>query len=269
VSTAELEIPRVLPIENFSASAISTYLKCPEKWRRRYVDREYEPPSGAMILGSSIGAAEGHADQLVIDGEDRPTTEDVLDLYAAEFEERQERDEIDWNGEKPGDVKDVGVLAVKAYERAVVPDIRPVSVEREFRLDFDGVDWGFKGYLDLEEEDGAVVDRKVRKSKLGQADADSDIQPTGYLLARRSEGSPAPQFRFHTMVKTKQPYAEVVPTGRTDVQLDSFIDRLYQIAAEIHWRLEADNWGLAVPGAWWCSRRMCGFWESCPGGGRR
>src|SRR4029077_14639247 len=103
----------------------------------------------------------GHADQRVIDGETRPSTDDVLDLFTAEFDERSEREEVDWGGEKPGDVKDVGVLAVKAYERDVVPHIRPVSVEREFSLDFAHVDWTLTGYMDLEEEDGAVVDRKV------------------------------------------------------------------------------------------------------------
>ncbi len=248
MATRELEIPRVLPVENLSVSSINTYLRCPEKWRRRYIDREYEPSSAAMILGSAVGAAEGHAYQVQIDGEDRPTTEDVLDLYAAEFDERADREEIDWGDDKPGEIKDTGTLAVKAYEATVVPMIKPVSVEREFRLEFDGVNWGVKGFLDLEDENDEVDDLKVRKAKLGKPDADADIQPTMYLLARRAEGSPARGFNFHTMVKTKTPYAEVVPTTRTDRQLDTLVDRIYQVAAEIHWRLETDNWGGAVPG---------------------
>lgn len=264
-----LEIPTKLPVENFSVSSINTYLKCPLRWKRRYVDREYEPPSGAMILGSAVGAAEGHAYQAQVDEQPRPATEDVLDLFAAEFDERTSREEVDWGRDTPGEVKDVGVLAVKAYERAIVPSVKPVSVEREFRLDFDGVDWGFRGFLDLEEEDGAVVDLKVRKSKLGDADAKSDLQPTAYLLGRRAEGNPAPVFRYHTMVKTKTPYAEVVPAVRTDVQLDSFITRLYDVAAEILWRLEHDRWQGAVPGSWWCAERMCGYWSRCPMGGAR
>jgi hypothetical protein len=265
----ELEIPRVLPVENLSVSSINTYLKCPERWRRRYIDREYEPASGAMILGSAVGAAEGHAYQVQIDGEDRPTTEDVLDLYAAEFDERSDREEIDWGDDKPGEIKDTGVLAVTAYEETVVPIVKPVAVEREFRLHFDGVDWGVTGYLDLEDDNDDVDDLKVRKSKLQPKDADADIQPPMYLLARRAEGKPARRFNFHTMVKTKTPYAEIVPTERTDRQLDSLINRVYQVAAEINWRLETDNWGGAVPGAWWCSERMCGYWAGCPMGGAR
>jgi hypothetical protein len=264
---ADLDIPRVLPVENLSVSSINTYLRCPERWRRRYIDREYEPSSGAMILGSAVGAAEGHAYQVQVDGEERPTTEDVLDLYAAEFDERSDREEIDWGEDKPGEIKDTGVLAVKAYEEDVVPTIDPVSVEREFRLSLEGVDWGVTGYLDLEDANNDVDDLKVRKSKLGLADAAADIQPTMYLLARRAEGNPAERFNFHTMVKTKKPYAEVVSTARTNRQLDTLVNRVYQIAAEIHWRLENDNWGGAVPGAWWCSEKMCGYWPSCPMGG--
>jgi hypothetical protein len=263
----ELEIPARLPVDNLSVSSINTYLRCPERWRRRYVAREYEPMSGAMILGSAVGAAEGHAYQLQVDDELRPSTEDVLDLYAAEFEQRSDREEVEWGDQTPGDVKDVGVQAVKAYEQAIVPTVTPLSVEREFRLDFDGVEWGMTGYLDLEDDTGRVCDLKVRKSKLSLADAAADIQPTTYLLARRAEGNPARGFDFHTMVKTKTPYAEVVATSRTDKQLDALVARVYRIAAEIHWRLETDNWAGAPPGAWWCSSRICGYHLSCPMGG--
>lgn len=264
---SELNIPTRLPVGNLSVSSLNTYLRCPERWRRRYIEREYEPSSGAQILGSAIGAAEGHAYQLQVDDEPRPSTADVLDLYAEEFDERAGRDEVIWHDEKPGEIKDVGVLAVRAYEEHVVPTVHPVSVEREFRLQFDGVEWGLTGYLDLESDDDAVCDLKVRKSKLSLVDAAADIQPTTYLLARRAEGNPASGFDYHTMVKTKKPYAEVVVTSRTDKQLDALVARVYRIAAEIHWRLETDNWAGPVPGAWWCSERMCGFWPSCPMGG--
>ena len=261
-----LEIPRVLPVDYLSVSSVNTYIKCPEKWRRKYIDREYEPPSGAMILGSSVGAAEGHAYQVQIEEGTRPSTDDVLDLFSDEWDERIDSEEVDWRCDDAGETKDVGVLAVKAYDSTIAPFVTPVSVEREFNLQLEGVDWGFRGFFDLEDADGAVDDLKVRKSKLG-ADAHTDIQPTSYLLARRAEGNPASGFNFHTMVKTKTPYAEVVPTERTDAQLDQFVDRLYGIAAEIHWRMESDVWGGAVPGAWWCTEKFCGFWDSCPMGG--
>jgi hypothetical protein len=266
---AELEIPRALPVDHLSVSSVNAYLRCPLKWKRRYIDRDYEPPGGKMILGSSVGAAEAHAYQEQIDTGQRPPTEAVLDLFADEWEDRTQREEIAWESDKPGQLKDDGIAAVKLYDSTIAPHVTPTHVEREFNLQLEGVDWGFTGFFDVEQDDGAVADLKVRGRKLSPNDAHVDLQPTAYLLARRAEGNPAPAFRFHTMVRVKQPYAEVVPTVRSDRQLDAFVDRLYGIAAEMHWRLEHDIWQGAVPGSWWCSEKFCGYWASCPLGGAR
>lgn len=266
---ASLAIPTRLPVEHLSASSIKTYLDCPLAWKRRYVDREYEPPNGVMILGGAVGAAEGHADHRQIDTGERPPVEDVLDLYADEWQHRIDSEAVEWRGEKPGELKDSGVAAVQVYEKTIAPTYTPTSVEREFELFFEGVDWTVTGYLDLEEADGAVSDRKVRARKLSPSEANVDVQPGLYLMARRAEGNPAPVFRFHTMVRTKSPYAEIVPTVRTDQQLDALTDRILLIAAEIDWRLEHDAWQGAVPGSWRCSERYCGYWLDCPLGGAR
>ncbi|HWT25456.1 MAG TPA: PD-(D/E)XK nuclease family protein, partial [Solirubrobacteraceae bacterium] len=240
-----LDIPRVLPVDHLSVSSVNAYLRCPLKWRKRYIDREYEPPSGSMILGSAVGAAEAQADQQQIDAGDRLSTSEVLDAFSDEWDDRSTREEVDWNGEKPDALKDSGVAVVTAYERTVAPRLQPVSAEREFTLQLPGVDWTFTGYFDLEEADGGIVDRKVKAKRLNPAEALVDLQPTSYLLARRAEGNPAPEFRYHTLVRTKTPAVDVIPARRTDVQLDAFVDRLYGIAAEINWRLETGVWGGA------------------------
>ncbi len=262
-----LEVPIRLPVENLSVSAIRTYLDCPIRWRNRYVERLYEPPSGQMLLGSSVGAAEGHAYQVQVDDGERPVTETVQDLFSDEWEDRIGREDVDWRDLKPGDLKDQGIQAIQAYDLTVAPQVVPVSVERQFQIDIDGVDWGLTGFFDLEEADGGVSDLKVRGRKLSTTDADHDLQASAYLLARRAELNPAPEFRFHTMIRTKTPYAEVVPTMRTDVQLDGFLDRVLTVAAEINWRLEHDVWQGAAPGSWICSEKFCGFWSNCSFGG--
>jgi hypothetical protein len=269
MTVRELEIPRRLPVDHLSVSSIRLFLQCPEKWRRRYVEREYELPSGSMILGSAVGAAEAQADHEQIETGNRLAIDGVVDAFADEWDDRASREEIAWGEQQPGTLKDAGVSVVTAYEKQVASTIRPVSVEREFRLQLPGVDWGFTGFFDLEEEDGAICDRKVKAKKLSRTEADADLQPTSYLLARRAEGNPASAFRYHTLIRTKTPQVEIVPTVRTDAQLDAFVDRLYRTAAEMHWRLEHDVWQGAVPGSWWCSDRFCGYWASCPMGGAR
>lgn len=264
-----LDVPTTLPVAHLSVSSLKTYLDCPLAWKRRYIDREYEPPNGAMLLGSSVGAAEAHADSEQIDTGERPELAAVIDEFSDDWDERVDREEVDWRGESAGEMKDQGVAAVQAYESTIGPNLRPTSVEREFELRFEGVDWTVTGFIDLEEEDGSVSDRKVKARKLAVQAANVDLQPSIYLLARRAEGNPAGLFKFHTIIRTKTPYAEIVPTVRTNSQLDALEDRLLLVASEIAWRIETDHWQGAVPGHWKCSEKWCGYWPDCKFGGLR
>jgi putative RecB family exonuclease len=262
--------PMKLPVEQLSVSSLNLLTKCPTRWKRRYIDREYEPPSGAMLLGSAVGSAEAQHYGHIIETGEGLTLEEVEDEFSGEWDARIFREEaIDWGESSPGELKDQGIAVLERYHVDVAPQVVPVSVEREFKLSWPGVDWGLTGFLDLEEADGAVADLKVRSRKLSKTDADTDLQAAAYLLARRAEQNPAPEFRFHVMTRTKRPAAEIVATQRTDRQLDSFTDRLFAAAAEIAWRTETDMWSGAVPGSWWCSQRFCGYWDSCKFGGLR
>jgi len=268
----EIEIPRVLPVSSLSLSSMSLFRRCPEKWRRRYIDGLYEPPSGPMICGSAAGAAEATNFQLKIESGVDLSTEDLLDQFADEWNERVRRDDVAWGSDKPEALRQASQRALETYHETIAPKVRPVSVEREFTLRFDA-DWTFKGYLDLEEEDGSVGDLKLKAKRLAQADADRDPQVGTYLLAKRVEHQagygPAPAgFRFHTMVRTRTPVAEVIETDRSDEQLDAILHLIYATAAEIAWRAEYDIWTGAPRDAWWCSQRTCGFWSSCPLGGK-
>lgn len=258
-----------LPVSHLSVSSLNLLNKCPLKWKRRYIDREYEPPNGKMILGSAVGAAEAQHYGTVIETGEGLSLEAVQDEFSAEWDDRIGREDVDWGDDKPGELKDSGVLALDAYHTTVAPLIVPVSVEREFTLSWPGLDWSLTGFLDLEEQDGTVADLKVRGKRLLQSDADVDLQPAAYLYARRAEGNPSPRFDYHTMVRVKRPYAEVVTTERTSVQLDSFADRVFLAANEVAWRAENEAWSGAVPGTWWCSQRFCGYWDSCRFGGLR
>jgi hypothetical protein len=271
-----IEIPTELPVSSLSVSSVGTYLKCPERWRRRYLCGETEPVGAPLIIGSAVGAACNANDSLKVgSGEDLPLA-DVLDAYSDEFdlkvEESRDREGIDWAGSNPGVAKDEGAGVLSVYHQTVAPTFQPVSVEREFVLSPPGVDWVFKGYMDVETAAGGIIDRKVKGKALSAAEAKVDVQPTSYLLARREEaragfGEPATGFDFHVMKKLKTPVVDIVPAPRTDAQLDAFYQRLLRIAAEIAWRAEHDNWGGAVPGSWWCSSRYCGFFDTCSMGG--
>ncbi len=257
-------------VDHLSVSSMNTLAMCPERWRRRYIDRQYEPSSGPMVIGKAAGAAEAQSDHTWIDSDEPLDTEAVLDVYSDEFDQAADED-VDWRGEKPANLKDSGAGALKAHHTQRVPELaKPIAAERKAEVNVDGVE--FVAYLDLELVDGTVIDRKVSKSKWSQQKADGDLQPTAYLAVRRAEAEsheadPATGFAFETMIRTKTPYAEQIKTERTDAELDTFLSRILQAAEEIEWRVEADNWAYAPNGAWWCSESMCGYWSECAGGG--
>lgn len=259
----------MLPVEHLSNSSIQTLRRCPEKWRRKYIEREYEPPNGKMVLGKTFGAAEAQSDHTWIESGEPISTDDVLDVFSDEWADLDEG-EVDWQGEKPLVLRESGEIALRAYHAGVPSLPAPVEAERESRIAVvreDGTEIELLSYLDVEREDGSVEDRKLTGRKLSQARADGDPQATAYLTARRAEGNPASQFVFDTAVRVKKPYAERVPTERTDEQMDHFLLEVLGAADEIEWRTETDQWSYAPPDVWWCSEKSCGFWDSCPAGG--
>ena len=270
MTTAQVDPPSSLlgVVDALSVSSLNTLAQCPTRWRQRYVERIYEPTTGAQLQGKTIGAAEmQHFGQVMETGEGY-SLEQVQDEFDAEWED-QARDDIDWGGKKPGELKDKALLVLDQMHTTVIPDIVPVTVERKFELSWPGLDWTFLGYLDVEEADGGISDLKVKASRVSQFAADYDPQATAYLFSQRAEEKPVGEFRFRVGVKAATPFAETVRTNRTSTQLDAFQDRVFLAANEIVWRLETDNWSGAAPGSWVCGPRFCGYWSQCPFGGRQ
>jgi len=251
VSVLELAPPQI-PVEYLSLSSLRLFQQCPEKWRRRYVDHEHEPPSGKMLLGSAAGAALAQHYGRQIESGTGLSTEELLDEFAAEWDDRTGREDVDYEQETPGELKDSGAGALRVYHTQFAPGIVPVAVERQFELHWPGVDWCLTGYLDLEDADGLVRDYKMSAKKMSQRDADADLQPTVYLAAKRAEGDPAAGFRFDQMIRTKQPTAQVVVTERSERQLDQLTERVFTLAREIEWRCETGTWSGAPPNTWFC-----------------
>jgi PD-(D/E)XK nuclease superfamily len=256
-----------------SVSSLRTLHQCPEKFRRRYLDQEPSRPSGAMLVGTAAGAAANATDHHYIEAGEFLPVEETLDRFSDEWDlEVEEKGSAvrESNGEL-GAMKDATVGALSDYLTQLDSLPKPIAVEREARVEVDGVP--FVAYLDREQDDGSIADRKVKGKRLSQADADADSQATAYLAVRQVEsldglaGEPT-GFEFHTMVRQKtKRYAEIVQTERTGGQIDDFLSRIYRAAEEIEWRTQAGNWSYAPEGAWWCGEKWCDYWDACPGGG--
>lgn len=252
IDRARVDPPARLPVDYLSLTSLKLFMQCPEKWRRRYILHESEPPSGKLILGKAAHAALAQHFGTQIESGEGFSSEQLLDEFSSDWSARVDGEDVDWGSDSPGELKDLGAGALRVYHSQFAPAITPVDVEREFELHWPGVDWLMTGFIDLEDDEDRVRDFKAIGKRMSQKDADADLQPTVLLAARRAEGNPAGGFCFDTMVRNKTPVADVIETERSDEQLDFLTDRIFTLAREIDWRCQTDTWSGAAPNTWFC-----------------
>lgn len=272
-----LDAPSSLPagLKNLSHSSISLYLQCPEKWRRYYVEGEYEPPKGIMVLGRAVHTAEAQSySQMIETGEPNPM-EQVLDDFVTSFaQEQAEEKAIDWQDDQPGGLKDRGVAMLGAYHKSIVPHMLPTKAEVEFNVRLrPEYDWTIKGFIDViggyddgfEKHASGPHDIKTVTKANSQADVDASVQATLYTYATMQEGETEKPFRVHQLrVLAKGAQADMITTYREREAHTLYLERVAKIAREIDWRMTSGEWQGAPPSAWWCRARSCGFHPTCP-----
>ena len=236
-------MPAHLTVSQLSHSSLSLLWRCPERWRRRYVLRERESVGGRAVIGKAVGAALTARFAAQIAGHSLSLT-DADDLYLAEFDDAAPAAFFK-DKEPPALLRRQGRQVLVAYLSRVAPTLRPLSVERKVELRFDGAQWSFVGYLDVEDASGEVIDLKVKARHLSQAEADHSAQASAYLLARSLEGRPARRFAFHSLRRgAKRADIQVVATERSQGQLEAFERRLAQTARAIARCVETGAWAM-------------------------
>ena len=175
--------PATLPVEYLSLSSLKKFQMCPEKWRRHYLDHDPEPSSGKMVLGSAAGAALAQHYGTQIETGEGLCAEALLDEFSSEWEDRRTREDVDYEKEAPGEMKDAGARALALYHATVAPHVEPVSVERGFELCWPGVDWRLTGFIDLETADGRAADYKLSAKRIERQGRGR--RPAGDDLPRR------------------------------------------------------------------------------------
>ena len=81
-----LAVPQRLPVTYLSHSSLALFWRCPERWRRRYVERVPEPSGGAALVGKALGAALTAYFAARIAGQ-ALSLRDADDIYLAEFDD--------------------------------------------------------------------------------------------------------------------------------------------------------------------------------------
>jgi hypothetical protein len=252
---------------HLSPSQLDMFSRCPEAYRRRYMEGEKIPPGVAMLIGSGFhGGAAVNMRQKKDSFADLPLA-DMQEATAAEFEAATKGGYV-LNPEEAGQgaanvlgaAKDQAVKLIGVYATRQAPEYQPVIIEERVRIELPLVR-DFVGVIDLADDQDRIVDFKTASRSKQQAEADSSQQLTGYAaLFQALKGKKPSSLRLDVVLKTKTPGRQVLNTTRDDSDFRVLGARLEAMSRSI----DAGCFPPASPGAWWCSAKFCGYHSSCP-----
>jgi hypothetical protein len=254
-------------IKSVHQSMLGMFLRCPAQWERRYVNGEIIPPGIAARCGSATHkAAEINHVQKLTTREDLP----VGDLQDAARDEyvRLVKDEgvfipKDIVGEKDkllADGLDASTRLTKLYRESLAPKIQPIIAEKYLMVDA-GLDLPLAGTIDVLTEDNWMPDLKTADKSKAVSEAENSLQLTFYSgLVANHTGKWPEKISLEILVNNKEPKLQSLKTTRGPEEWKNLLLRVQLMIAQI-------NTGLfppCDPGAWICSPRWCGYFQSCP-----
>ena len=224
---------------SLSVSQVNAYLACPLKYRFQYIDQIPRPwRAAALAFGSSVHAAVEWFHRERLEGR-HPDTSEVLKIFDADwyaqnleplvFSERESRDGLLSKGHE--------MLQLYVSEQAGTP--LPAAVEQPFEVDLHDPETGevldvrFRGFVDLIEADGTVVDLKTAGRSLESGGLERHLQLSCYALAGLILTSQIPPLRLDMLFKTARPRFERLETSRTVSELAWVAQLIREVALAI------------------------------------
>lgn len=252
-----------------SISALDMLSKCGEQYRRRYIEGEKLAPAVAMLVGRGVDKS---VDRNL---NSKMTTDELLPI-----DEIQDtaRDTVVAEWDQGGvtlnaDELALGIKTVRAQaiDKAVrlsalhatvaAPRLQPTHIQRRWTVELRGYPRDLVGVIDIQEGSVAVRDTKTSAKSPRDDEAVLSDQLTLYALASTVlDGRPPEKVALDYLVDTKTPKHVVRESTRDDADFRVMLRRIETAMAAI-------DKNVFVPARqtdWWCSRRWCGYFESCP-----
>lgn len=240
---------------HLSVSQLKMFLRCPLQYFFRYVCDLKAPPTGDLTLGRTIHQTLGDNYRQKIRSHYDLIFSDITEVFDEHWE-REVRETKFSDGEKPDKLREQGIKLLETYFNEVAPDINPVAIEQEFLIDMNFTKLPLKGYIDLIDDEGYIIDHKTTKRSFPENSAEKDIQLTAYAMAYRAlNGQEEKGVRLDVMVRNKQPKIQQLYGTRTQADIDRFSRLVGQVENAIRSSVYYPNEGYM------CG--ICGYQGMC------
>lgn len=254
VDPASIAAPEAIPglAEVLSPSQTSKYTGCSAAWMFRYFRNLPDPPNANRALGSAFHKAMAANFRQKIQSKVDLSREEILDLYAQAWD-IQSSQAVFAADDDPAELERVGAVLAQKFLLEAAPEIQPAAVE----LPVSGIIGGVpvRGYVDLLDTDGRIVEFKTAAKKPSPVDASHALQLAVY---RQITPGASGHARLYTIAKTKVPaiYQQKYEVSAADIRHAEIMLPLVQAGMRS---------GLYCPNRqyMYCSRSGCSFWREC------
>jgi putative RecB family exonuclease len=248
-----------LPV--LSVSQVNAYLACPLKYRFQYVDKIPRPwRVAAMAFGSSVHAAVEWFHKERLAGRSPPDA-DVLSIFDADWYAQNMEPLVFSERESKDSLAEKGRAMLQLYVEGQAGTPSPQCVEHPFEVELHDPETGeflevaFRGFVDLIEADGTVVDLKTAVRSLEAGGLERHLQLSCYALAYQIQTGVIPRLRLDMLLKTTRPRLERLPTSRTLAELSWTA----QLIREVGVAIQTENF-FPSP-SWRCTE--CEYFAHC------
>lgn len=257
---------------HLSHSQLSMLFRCGEQYRRRYVEGERLAPGMALVVGRAVDKsvtenlahkmAEGSL--LPLDAVRGIARDDVQAIWDGEEGVALSDEEKSEGAAKvKGDAIDKSVRLAELHARKLAPSLSPTAVQRKWEVSLEqaGYPATLVGVIDIQEGRESIRDTKTASKSPSADAAHLSDQLTLYALAVKVvDGALPSRLALDFLVDTKEPKVVPLETSRTEADFGPVLRRVERALQVI----DAGAFAPANPDDWWCSKRWCGYWETCP-----
>jgi hypothetical protein len=259
------------PIEkpHLRQSQLTSYERCGEAYRRRYIENEKIPPGVVLVKGTGVhGGSKVNFTQKIESKVDLPRT-DIIDIAVSEFDNQvnkygvlltTEEETIGYH-EVIDKARDSVMIFGGLYADYVAPEYQPKFVEKEHKIEIPTASHDLMCHMDLADIRDIVTDLKTTKKKKTQKEVDDSEQLTFYALVFKALTGHLPSaVRLEALIDKKNPERQMLEATRT-------MDDLQVILNRINAMLKGLKAGIFIPAlatSWQCSPKYCGYAMTCP-----
>ncbi|MFH2033126.1 MAG: PD-(D/E)XK nuclease family protein [Candidatus Margulisiibacteriota bacterium] len=244
-------------IDAIHQSSLNTILRCPEQFRRRYLEGEIIPPGIAAGRGTGVHKANDvNLSQKIVSKIDLPV-DDLKDAARDGFVESFKngiylaKEEVASKTKILNEGLNDTLRLTELYHSEVAPEIVPIEVEKEFLVQLDGVPLPIAGRMDIEQE-AKVDDLKTATKSWSEGRINQEIQPIVYSLAHLQLTGTLPLFTYHILVALKaSTKRQIQSTHVSDKQIQALRFTLITFCKA----LDAGVFLPANPAEWYCDEK--------------